>query len=71
VVKGLQVLYRWIWNFILKVEENALRSRYRNGEFPLVLLYKLPKRIGAVLLLKADCHDFVFLDLRPLDAILD
>ena len=65
----VQVPRSWVWHFVLEVEVYPFSCRHRDCILALVLLYELPKGIGAKLLLETQCHNLVFLDLRPLYSI--
>lgn len=65
----VQVPRSWVGYFVLEVEVDALCGRHGDGVLALVLLDKLPKGVGTELFLETQGHDFIFLDLCPLDAI--
>lgn len=58
-----------VGHLVLEVEEDALGRGDGDGVLALVLLDQLPEGGGAVVVLEADGHDLVLLDLRPLDPI--
>lgn len=65
----MKVVHCGVRHFVLEMEEYSLGSRHCDAVLALVVVDELPKRMSTVLLFEADCHDLVFLDLRPLYAI--
>lgn len=58
-----------IWHFIFEIKVDAFSGRNGYGVLALILLYELPEGISAELFLETDSHDFIFANLRPLDAV--
>lgn len=62
----MQVVWGGVGDFVLKVKENALGGGYGDSVLALILLDELPEGVHSILLLEGDCHNLIFLNLRPL-----